>query len=116
MSDLLSRDAHPRRANRRLTARRACHLVVRYQRDGAWHPATAMDVSPNGGRLRLGEDLPNGSTVLLQLEGVVPDGREAPRAQVTAFVIWSRLEGLSYQVGLQFNEVPALFDDILRTV
>jgi len=37
--------AVPSRANRRLTARKACLLSVRYRTTGAWHPATALDLS-----------------------------------------------------------------------
>ena len=52
----------PSRSNRRITARKACLLTVRYQANGDWRPATAMDLSPYGCRLRVGEDVPAAST------------------------------------------------------
>src|SRR5262245_28167863 len=59
MSDVTSSG----RSNRRVTARKACLLTVRYRSVGDWHPATAMDLSPHGCRLRVGEDLPRGKGV-----------------------------------------------------
>ena len=46
-----------RRNNRRLLARHACTLTVQYRSELGWHPATAMDLSRNGCRLRVGEHL-----------------------------------------------------------
>lgn len=95
--------AAPRRTNRRLTARRACHLHSAYrQGEGAWHPATAMDVSPRGCRLRVGEELDRGRTV--QVRFTAPAGVDValPQVEVPGQVIWSRLEGLSFQAGLHF--------------
>jgi hypothetical protein len=105
----------PRRANRRLTARTACQLGVRYRTTRSWHPATAMDLSRRGCRLRLGEDLPRGAEVAVALETA---GKDCPSlsAEVAGKVIWSRLEGLSYQCGIHFAAEAAELDPILEAV
>ena len=98
-------------ANRRLTARKACHLVVRYRVAGDWHPATAMDLSALGCRLRLGEDLARGTQVTVRFES--PEGTAPLAADVAGVVIWSRLEGLSYQAGLKFEESSEGLQELL---
>lgn len=99
----------PSRANRRLSARVACRLAVSYSSGKEWHPATGMDLSANGCRLRLGEDLPRGSTLRVRVEHAADD--DSIKAELEGLVIWSRLEGLSYQVGIHF---PAEDDAINR--
>ena len=94
------------RSNRRLTARRACKLTVRYRSDEGWHPATAMDLSHKGCRLRLGEDLARGMALTVVFE-TPEDKSNAPlEVEVEGTVIWSRREGLSHQVGIHFGDVP----------
>jgi hypothetical protein len=93
-----------RGTNRRLTARTACHLTVRYKSGSGWHPATAMDLSRHGCRLRLGEDLTRGALVALSFENT---GSSVPAVEIQGRVIWSRLEGLSYQAGMHFADVTA---------
>ena len=57
----MSSSAGTPRTNRRLTARKACLLTVRYRTAKDWHPATCMDLSREGCRLRLGQcRLPQG--------------------------------------------------------
>jgi hypothetical protein len=92
--------------NRRLTARRACRLAAFYQVKEHWRPTTAMDVSRLGCRLRLGEALVRGAAVNVRLEctdTTNPDG-QPQRVEVAGKVVWSRLEGLSYQCGIHFLE------------
>jgi hypothetical protein len=36
--------------------------------------------------------------------------------EVGGAVIWSRLEGLSYQVGIQFSEPPDGLDDVITAL
>lgn len=103
------------RTNRRLTARHACHLTARYRIDGTWHPATAMDLSVRGCRLRLGEDLPREGALVVAFENQQPDGR-ALEVEVPGRVIWSRREGLSFQVGIHFQDAPDSLEKILNTV
>jgi hypothetical protein len=103
--------ADARHPNRRLTARKACHLVVRYRAAGDWRPATAMDLSAIGCRLRLGEDLSRGTHVTVRFES--PEGRSPLAADVPGVVIWSRLEGLSHQAGLKFDETPEGLQELL---
>jgi hypothetical protein len=107
----------PRRpSNRRLTARLACQLTVRYRTRKDWHPATAMDLSRNGSRLRVGEDLDRGSSVTVQFEHAGGNGKSPVSVEVGGSVIWSRLEGLSYQVGIQFSEPPDGLDDVISAL
>ena len=101
--------------NRRLTPRVACQLVVRYRTEGAVHPATAVDVSNQGCRLRVGQSLARGIhvTVLLQRKpGAVPPAE----VLVPGTVVWCRSEGLSYQVGVAFRSEPSGLQEILETV
>lgn len=95
--------AASRRTNRRLTARMTCQLTVRYRSGKEWHPATAMDMSHSGCRLRLGQDLPRGQSLTVRVEHAGRDGAPALGADVPGCVIWSRLEGLSHQAGIQFS-------------
>ena len=109
----MSHPAGPSRSNRRLTARTACHLVVRYRSGKEWHPATALDLSNLGCRLRLGQDLPRGALLTVRLESAAFRGQPALEVEVPSSVIWCRLEGLSYQAGLNFAEVPPALQQIL---
>lgn len=99
--------------NRRVTARRACRLNVRYRSGNDWHPATAMDLSTKGARLRVGESLARGARVAVALEVPIRDGAAVPSVEVHASVIWSRAEGLSHQVGLLFEESPEGLQEIM---
>jgi hypothetical protein len=95
--------------NRRLVARKACLLSASYQVKSQWHPATAMDLSRRGCRLRLGENLARDARVLVQLECTRKDAEEGvpsePRRVVAeGSIVWSRREGLSYQCGIHFIE------------
>jgi len=112
----MNESASRRHSNRRLTARLACQLTVRYRTRKDWHPATAMDLSRNGSRLRVGEDLLRSSGITVQFEHAGGDGKAPVRVEVGGAVIWSRLEGLSYQVGIQFSEPPDDLDDILTAL
>ena len=104
--------AAPRRVNRRLTARRACQLQASYRAENAWHPATAMDVSRNGCRLRLGEELHRALRVTVRFSLPSPPDNGSPlSAEVKGDVIWSRLEGLSFQAGIHFpDDSPSLLE------
>ena len=112
----MSDPAARRRSNRRLTARHACQLTVRYRRKKDWRPATAMDLSRNGSRLRVGEDLPRACVVTVPFERAAVNEAAAFSIEVPGTVIWSRLEGLSYQVGIQFSEPPDELDEILTAL
>jgi hypothetical protein len=101
--------------NRRLTARRACHLVVRYRTDGAERPATAVDLSNRGCRLRVGQDLARGAQVTVFLQS--PRDAEKPmEVEVPGTVEWCRSEGLSHQVGVAFAAEPSGLGEILDSV
>jgi hypothetical protein len=99
-------------ANRRLSARFACKLAVSYSVGTVWHPATGMDVSTNGCRLRLGEDLTRAASLKVRLEH--PSDGGILRAELDGTVIWSRLEGLSFQVGIQFTSDDPHLHELLR--
>jgi PilZ domain-containing protein len=108
--------AAPRGTNRRLTARRACLLTVRYKTGKNWHPATAVNISQQGCRLRLGEDLERGTTVGVLFETPLRDGATTLNAELEGVVSWSRLEGLSYQVGIQFIAAPQALQDLMNSL
>jgi hypothetical protein len=112
----MASDAGTPRTNRRLTARKACLLTVRYRSGEDWHPATCMDLSREGCRLRLGEDLPRGSRVTLLFEAPLADGARSPSVEVTGSVTWVRLEGLSYQVGLHFGGAGGSVGEIVNAI
>lgn len=90
--------------DRRSSTRRACLLVVRYRRGAAWRPATAVDLSAHGCRLRIGEDLTRGAEI--DVVFARPDAA-APEVRVAGRVMWCRLEGLSHQAGVHFTDAPA---------
>jgi hypothetical protein len=102
-----------RRPNRRLQARRACLITVRYRSRKDWHPATAMDISTVGCRLRLGEDLATGTELTVMLERLAGGDATPLSVEVPGVVMWSRLEGLSHQAGIQFRGQPQGLDEIL---
>lgn len=109
----MSNTTAPSRSNRRITARKACLLTVRYRVKGDWRPATAMDLSPYGCRLRVGEDLIRGARVSVVFETAKNDSSGTASVEVPGRLIWSRLEGLSFQVGLHFDSAPPGLQDIL---
>jgi hypothetical protein len=111
----MSQEPSARRPNRRLQARQACLLTVRYRNKKDWRPATAMDISTVGCRLRLGEDLATGSELTVTLERL-PEGGAPVSVEVPGVVMWSRLEGLSHQAGIQFRGQPSGLDEILRAL
>lgn len=102
--------------NRRVTARRACRLTVRYNVADDWHPATAMDLSTRGCRLRVGEALARGRQLRVLFEVPLRDGASMPSVEIRADVIWSRVEGISHQVGLVFDESPQALNDVLAAL
>jgi len=110
----MSQELPPRRPNRRLQARHACRLTVRYRSTKDWRAATAMDISAEGCRLRLGEDLSTGSELTVLLERLVGGGVSPVSVEVSGVVMWSRLEGLSHQAGIQFRGRPEELDEVLR--
>lgn len=103
----------PSRSNRRISARKACLLTVRYRGGGEWRPATAMDLSPYGCRLRVGEDVERGSDVAVVFETPIEDGARSASVEVPGKAIWARLEGLSYQIGVHFEDSPMGLLEIL---
>ena len=66
----------------------------------------ALDLSRKGCRLRLGEELTRGLQVIVRLSHLPTDGGSPLSAEVAGDVIWSRLEGLSYQTGIHFYDDP----------
>jgi hypothetical protein len=110
----MSQEPGARRPNRRLQARHACRLTVRYRAKKDWRPATAMDFSVQGCRLRVGEDLATGAELTVMLERLASETSAPLIVEVPGVVMWSRLEGLSHQAGIQFRGQPDGLDAILR--
>lgn len=103
-----------RRSNRRLLARHACTLTVQYRSEVGWHPATAMDLSRNGCRLRVGEHLRRDATLAIVFGRTSSRDTGAVAVQVLGTVMWCRPEGLSYQAGLAFSGDTTPLDVILQ--
>jgi hypothetical protein len=101
------------RGDRRSVARRACRLIVRYRTAGPWHPATAVDVSARGCRLRVGEPLERGASVDLAFARPGPASEDV---RVQGKVTWCRPEGLSHQAGLHFPEPFETIEALLAPV
>ena len=102
-----------KRPNRRITARIACRLGVFYAANpGDWRPATAMDLSRLGCRLRTGEDLPREQKVSVRVEFRMAD-EPVLTVDGVGKVMWTRLEGLSYQTGIQFDHEPEGLSNLL---
>lgn len=102
-----------KRPNRRITARIACRLSVSYAATpGEWRPATAMDLSRLGCRLRTGEDLPRDKKVAVRVEFRMAD-EPVLTVDGVGTVMWTRLEGLSFQTGIQFDSEPEGLSDLL---
>jgi hypothetical protein len=106
----------PRLVNRRVSARRACLLTVRYKSGKAWHPATVLNLSQSGCRLRLGEYLTGGSKVSVLFETPLRDGATALAAEVPGLVMWCHVEGLSHQAGIHFDDPPGALQDLLNAI
>jgi hypothetical protein len=97
---------------RRSSTRRACVLQVRYRGAGAWHPATVVDLSTRGCRLRVGEDLPRSSAIRVAFTGPAHEGASA-EVEAAGTVMWCRLEGLSYQAGIHFSHERTELEQLL---
>jgi hypothetical protein len=92
--------------DRRASTRRACLVGARYRVGSGWHPATLVDLSARGCRLRIGEDLARSAAIRVELSA--PGG--APPVELGGIVVWCRLEGLSHQAGVHFENAP---DDLM---
>ena len=98
--------------NTRRGARLTCHLQARYRVGRDWHAATAVDAGPLGCRLRLGEDLKPGAAITVALGGN-REARNNGAVEASGTVVWSRLEGLSYQAGIHFAAEPEGLRELL---
>ena len=65
---------------------------------------------PRGLIVSTGEDLPRGAGVRVELS---PRGASAP-VDLTGSVMWCRLEGLSHQAGVHFDDAPDDLMDLLE--
>ena len=90
--------------DRRASTRRACLLGVRYRVASGWHPATLVDLSARGCRLRIGEDLARNAARAGRARRARERGRRPSSSSGT--VVWCRLEGLSHQAGVHFDDAP----------
>jgi hypothetical protein len=106
----------PSIADRRRALRLACALIVQYKTGSTWHPASALDLSEDGCRLRIGEDIGFGSPARLRFELAIRDGMTASCAEVDGTVAWCRREGLSYQAGVRFSAGPDALGPILAAL
>jgi hypothetical protein len=101
--------------NLRRGARLTCHLQARYRVGREWHAATAVDAGPNGCRLRVGEALRQGAAITVVL-GSHLAAHARGDVEAAGTVIWTRLEGLSYQAGIHFAAEPEGIRDLLASL
>ncbi len=106
----------PIRTDRRVATRHACQIQVDYRAAQEWRRATAMDVSPRGCRLRLGESLSHGGVVWVRFRPAASPDAAARTVSVEGRVVWTRLEGLSYQAGLHFAEDSAELAELIASL
>jgi hypothetical protein len=69
-----------------------------------------------GRRLRVGEDIARGASVAVVFEAAIQDGSKTASVEVPGTAIWARLEGLSFQVGVHFEESPMWLLEILSVL
>jgi len=106
----------PSLADRRRALRLACALSVQYRTRAAWRPASVLDLSDGGCRLRIGEELASGAAIEVRLGLVIHDGMSAASVEVPGNVAWCRREGLSNQTGIRFSESPAVLAELLQAI
>src|SRR5262245_24449842 len=99
--------------NRRGRARLFCMLVVEYRGVAAWRSAAVLDLSSAGARLRIGEDLPSGTSVTLRFAAPLADGARSATFEADAVVKWCHREGQSYQAGMSFRDPAEGLEEIL---
>lgn len=107
-----------KRSNRRRKARFACLLVVQYRpRKGTaspWRPASVLDLTDAGCRLRIAEALAGGTRLLLRFEALLRDGVKSAETEAPATVMWCRPHGrFSHELGLELEGLPAPLNEIL---
>jgi hypothetical protein len=90
--------------------------MVSYRAADEWHPAMAIDLSQRGCRLRADESLDRGGRLRVLFEVPLRDGASVPSVEVRADVMWSQVEGISHQMGLQFEECPPALQDVLAAL
>jgi hypothetical protein len=71
-----------------------------------------MDLSAQGCRLRLGERLQRGQKIRVVLECV--ESEKNMHVDVPGEVVWSRLEGISHQVGIRFLKAAPELEVLLN--
>lgn len=74
-----------------------------------------MDVSGKGCRLRVGESLAHGAAVEVRFTRPT-NGNAGGTATVAGVVVWTRLEGLSYQAGIHFPADDAALAELIAAL
>jgi len=65
----------------------------------------------------VGEDVTRGAAVAVVFESPAREGADgAPAVEVPGRAIWGRLEGLSYQLGVHFEDSPTGLLNILAAL
>ena len=102
-------------SERRRAPRSFCLLVVRCR--GAaeeWQPASALDITESGCRLRVGQQPAAGARLELRFEALLHDGAKSSTIEVPARVTWCRpLQGAAAEIGVEFLAAPTGLSQIL---
>jgi hypothetical protein len=100
---------------RRRRSRTSCLLVVRCRAAADdWQPASALDLTAAGCRLRVGREPPEGAPLELRFEALLHDGAKSSTIEVPARVTWRRpLPGSGAEIGVEFLASPTGLSEIL---
>lgn len=109
------------RIDRRRTDRLACMLVVQYRPADAesfpWQPASVLDLTEIGCRLRIAEEFAAGTPLLLRFDALLRDGVKNATLEAAAAVAWCHPRvAASHEVGLRFGGPPAGLSEILSAL
>jgi hypothetical protein len=101
--------------DRRRAPRSFCLLVVRCRAAGEdWQPASALDLTEAGCRLRLGRQRESGARLELRFEALLHDGAKSATVEVPARVSWCRpLQGEAAEIGVEFLATPSGLSQLL---
>jgi hypothetical protein len=100
---------------RRRRFRSFCLLVVRCRAAGDdWQPASVLDLTESGCRLRVSRQPPASTRMELRFEALLHDGVKSATIEVPARVTWCRpLQGDAAEVGAEFLAPPEGLSEIL---
>jgi len=100
---------------RRRRSRSFCLLAVRCRAAGDdWQPASVLDLTASGCRLRVTRQPQASARMELRFEALLHDGAKSATIEVPARVTWCRpLQGDAAEIGAEFLEPPEGLSEIV---